>query len=67
MIKLFSINKNLYITIATVLIPIIMQFIYIRYVSYNVDKDDFGNFILISTLIAGLSKIFLQTVAHVPL
>ena len=55
-----KINKSFFITIMTVLIPMIMQFIYIRYVSYNVDKVDYGNFILLQTLIAGLSYIFIQ-------
>ena len=54
------INKSFFITILTVLIPITMQFIYIRYVSYHVDKVDYGNFILLQTLIAGLSYIFIQ-------
>lgn len=53
-------NRSFFITLMTVLIPIIMQFIYIRYVSYSVDKTDYGNFILLQTLIAGLSYIFIQ-------
>ncbi|NOQ14161.1 MAG: oligosaccharide flippase family protein [Methyloprofundus sp.] len=55
-----KLNKSFITTIATVLIPISMQFIYIRYVSYEVDKTIYGNFILLQTLIAGLSYIFLQ-------
>ncbi len=55
-----KINKNFVITILTVLIPVLMQFFYIRYVSYSVDKIDYGNFILLQTLIAGLSYIFIQ-------
>jgi hypothetical protein len=38
----------------------IFQFFYIRYVSYNVDKEVYGNFILLQTLIVALSYIFLQ-------
>ena len=38
----------------------IFQFIYIRYVSYYVDKEVYGNFILLQTLIVALSYIFLQ-------
>jgi len=53
-------NKNFIITILTVAIPMIFQFIYIRYVSYNVDKEVYGNFILLQTLIVALSYIFLQ-------
>lgn len=53
-------NKHFIITILTVLIPILFQFIYIRYVSYNVDKEVYGNFILLQTLIVALSYTFLQ-------
>ena len=55
-----KINKSFLLTIFTVLIPISFQFIYIRYVSYNVDREIYGNFILLQTLIAALSYIFLQ-------
>ena len=61
MVKL---NRSFLITIATVLIPVLMQFFYIRYVSYNVDKTDYGNFILLQTLIAGLSYVFIQIPAQ---
>lgn len=54
------INKDFLITIMTVGIPVIMQLLFIRYVSYNVDKDIYGNFILLQTLITGLSYIFLR-------
>lgn len=53
-------NKSLLITILTVGIPIIMQLFFIRYVSYSVNKDIYGNFILLQTLIIALSYIFLQ-------
>lgn len=53
-------NRNFVLTIMTVLIPVLLQFFYIRYVSYNVDKIDYGNFILLQTLISGLSYIFIQ-------
>ena len=53
-------NKSFLITILTVVIPMLLQFIYIRYVSYNVDKEVYGNFILLQTLIVALSYIFLQ-------
>lgn len=55
-----QINKELLITILTVLVPISLQLIFIRYVSYNVEKDIYGNFVLIQTLIMALSYIFLQ-------
>ena len=57
---LHRINKNFLITVLTVLIPVSLQFLYIRYISYSVDKVDYGNFILLQTLIAGLSYIFIQ-------
>jgi len=53
-------NTDFKITVLTVLIPVIMQFIFIRYMSYSVDKVDYGNFVLLQTLIAGLSAILLQ-------
>jgi O-antigen/teichoic acid export membrane protein len=55
-----KIDNNFLITIFTVIIPISMQFFYIRYVSYNIDKVDYGNFILLQTLVSGLSYIFIQ-------
>jgi len=54
------INRAFNITIFTVAIPILLQIIYIRYVSYSVDKNDFGNFVIISTFIVALSQIFLS-------
>lgn len=54
------INRNFLVTALTVLVPLIMQLIFIRYVSYNVNKVDYGNFVLIQTLISGLSYIFIQ-------
>jgi len=53
-------NKNLRITILTILIPIILQLIYIRYVSYEVNKSDYGDFIILSTFVVALSQIFLS-------
>jgi O-antigen/teichoic acid export membrane protein len=53
-------NKNLLVTVFTVLVPLLLQVFYIRYVSYNVDKDIYGNFVLLQTLIIALSYIFLQ-------
>ena len=53
-------NKSLLITVVTVLVPLTMQAIYIKYVSYYVDKEDYGNFVLLQTLISGMSLVFLQ-------
>jgi len=53
-------NIDFNITVATVIITVVLQFLFIRYASYNIDKVDYGNFVLLQTLIAGLSAIFLQ-------
>ena len=55
-----KIDKNLTITFLTVVIPVLMQFIYIRYISYNVEKEIYGNFVLLQTIIVALSYIFIQ-------
>lgn len=53
-------NRDLNISILTVLITVIMQFLFIRYASYDISKIDYGNFVLLQTAIAGLSALFLQ-------
>jgi len=53
-------NKSLNLSILTVFIPLILQFIYIKYVSYEVDKNVYGDFIILGTFIYGLSQIFLS-------
>lgn len=55
-----KINIDFLLSIVTVIIPILLQLIYIRYVSYSVDKTIYGNFVLLQTLIVALSYIFLQ-------
>ena len=55
-----KINSSFLITILTVAIPLVMQLFFIRYVSYNVDKSMYGNFVLLQTLIVALSYVFLQ-------
>jgi O-antigen/teichoic acid export membrane protein len=57
---MIKINKELILTILTVLVPLSLQLLFIRYVSYNVEKEIYGNFVLIQTLIMALSYIFLQ-------
>lgn len=57
---MFRLKKDFLITVLTVLVPLVMQFFYVRYISYNVDKIDYGNFILLQTLITALSYVFLQ-------
>jgi len=54
------INKSLRISLITVVLPVVLQLIYIRYISYNVDKNDFGDFIILSTFVVALSQIFLM-------
>ena len=53
-------NRDFNITIATVVITVVLQFLFIRYASYGIAKVDYGNFVLLQTLIAGLSAMFLQ-------
>ena len=53
-------NKDFYITLITVLVSVILQFIFIRFASYGITKTDYGNFVLLQTLIAALSSILLQ-------
>ena len=52
--------KNLSITISTVFFSLIMHIFFIRYVSYNVDKEVYGNYVLLQTLVMALSYVFLQ-------
>ncbi len=59
MIRKFK-NRGFNISVLTVLIAVVLQFLFIRYASYSIDKVDYGNFVLLQTLIAGLSAIFLQ-------
>ena len=53
-------NRELNVTAATVLTTVLLQFLFIRYASYGIAKDDFGNFVLLQTLVMGLSALFLQ-------
>lgn len=53
-------NKSLNITILTVVITVSLQFLFIRFASYGIEKVDYGNFVLLQSLVAGLSAIFLQ-------
>lgn len=57
-------NKDLNISIITVVITVTLQLFFIWYASYNIAKVDYGNFVLLQTLIAGLSAIFLQIPAQ---
>ncbi len=57
--KLFSRNKPLIITFLTVIIPTLLQLFYVRYVSYEVDPNIFGDFVLLITLASAVSAIFL--------
>jgi O-antigen/teichoic acid export membrane protein len=53
-------NKSIYVAIGTVLVSVFLQLFFIRYVSYNVDKEVYGNYILLQTLIVAMSYVFLQ-------
>lgn len=52
--------KNLSITFATVFFSLIFQLIFIRYVSYNVDYEVYGNYVLLQSFILALSYTLLQ-------
>jgi O-antigen/teichoic acid export membrane protein len=53
-------HRSLGLTALTVLAPLFLQLFYIRYVSYSVDKDIYGNFVLLQTLVVALSYVLLQ-------
>jgi len=53
-------NRDFLITVATVLFSVSLQFVFIRYSSYGIEKNDFGNYVLLQTLIAALSATLLQ-------
>lgn len=53
-------NKALIITVLTVLIPLIFQLAFLRYVSYYVDKVIYGEYVILSTFVYGLSQFFLS-------
>jgi O-antigen/teichoic acid export membrane protein len=59
-------RKGFRIAVYSVIVPILLQLIYIRYVSYNVDSLFFGNFILYISFIALISS-FLFSVPHLAL
>jgi O-antigen/teichoic acid export membrane protein len=53
-------NNNLLMTILTALLPAFLQLYYIRYISYNVDKIIFADFVILSTFIYALSQVLLS-------
>jgi O-antigen/teichoic acid export membrane protein len=53
-------NKALLLTILTALVPLVFQVLYLRFISYEVDKKVYGEFIILSSFIYGLSQIFLS-------
>jgi O-antigen/teichoic acid export membrane protein len=53
-------NKALILSVTTIAITVILQLIFIRFASYTIDREDYGNFILIQTLLTGLFLLFLQ-------
>lgn len=53
-------HKELLLTALTAIVPVCFQLIYVRYISYSVDKEVYGNFILLQTLVVALSYVFLQ-------
>ena len=59
-IKKFFLNKALVYSITTIGFSVLFQLIFLRYVAYYVDKSDYGNYVLIQTLLMFLYMFFLQ-------
>lgn len=55
-----GINASLVLSVMTVLVPILMQLFFIRYVSYYVDKEIYGKYVIFQTLVAALSYILIH-------
>jgi hypothetical protein len=55
-----KINNAMVLTVITVLISLIMQLAFIHFASHYISKETYGNFVLLQTLIAGLSVLLLQ-------
>ncbi len=55
--------KPIIISIFTVILPLLFQLAYVRYVSYQVDKNIYGDFVILITLISALSQIFLTIIS----
>jgi O-antigen/teichoic acid export membrane protein len=53
-------QKELFISFLTVLLPVLLQLVYIRIVSYSIDKEVYGQWVLLQTFIVALSYILLQ-------
>ena len=47
------------ITVFTVIVPVLLQLFYIRYISYEVNPNIFGDFVLLLTLASAVSAILL--------
>lgn len=56
-------NKGFIITIFTVIIPLMVQFFFVRYASYEIDKEVYGNYVLIITFTSAMSAILLTSPA----
>jgi len=59
MIKVTNYN-GMFISILTVLLPLIFQLAYIKYISYNVNQNIYGDFILLSSFVILLTQVFLS-------
>lgn len=51
-------NQSLVLSILTAAIPIVFQLFYVRFISYNVKPETYGEFTLLLSLIAASSTIF---------
>jgi len=59
--KAFKINKGLFISALTVIVPILLQLFFVRYASYEIDKIVYGNFVILVTLVSALSAVLLTS------
>lgn len=53
------ISSSLIISIITIVIPILLQLFFIRYIAYYVDKSVYGEFVIVQTIILAMNGFFL--------
>ena len=59
-------RRGFRLSIYSVVVPILLQLFYVRYISYNVDKSFFGNYILYISFVALIASL-LFSIPHVAL
>jgi len=56
LLQIFS-RRGLRLSIYSVIVPILLQLFYVRYISYNVDESIFGDFILYISFVALIASV----------